>query len=137
MVKHKRLGMPLAGTGIEHKEMPEDKIEVVTDREHPVLIQDVGNLKAMNIQHWVGKTTPVEIFLSESPTRRGFVIKNNGAYKIYVGISDDPNVLKLIGMPLESKEPFSSALFQGKLYCIADNSAGATNVDVRVWEEQL
>lgn len=136
MDKFKRLGIPLSGTGVEHKEMPDDKVEVVTDRQHPVMITDVGNMKLMLIQHWVNKTSPTEVFLSESPTRRGFVIKNNGVGKIYIGISDDPTVLQQTGMPLEPKESFSSALFQGKLYCIADSGVGV-DVDVRVWEEQL
>ncbi len=133
----KKLGVPLSGTGIESREMPEEQVEVVTDREHPVLIQDLGNLKAMNIQHWVDKTNIKEVFAEESSTRRGFVVKNNGAYKIYIGITSEAELLKKIGMPLEPKESFSSALFQGKLYVIADDSAGATEVDVRVWEEQL
>lgn len=112
------------------------KVHNITDKNHPTFIQDVGNLTVQNIQHWVDKNGAVEIF-DDNEFRRGFVITNNGGWTIYIGITDDIGLLKTIGTPIYAKGSFSSALFQGRLWCVADDSAGTNSVDVRIWEEQL
>jgi hypothetical protein len=134
---NKRLGKFLSGSVTETQKMPENKVQVITDPTHPVLIQDNGNLKAMNIQFFVSQAAATELFPDASVTRFGFVIRNNGLWKIYVGISSDAVLLKKIGLPVSPNESFSSAKFQGKLYVVADTAAGVNTVDVRVWEEQL
>jgi hypothetical protein len=136
MVMKKRLGVPFGNSGSGAVEMPDDKVDVVTDKDNPIFTLEVPTTKCMNIQHWVGKDSIVEVFVSESLTRKGFVIKNHFGFKIYVGVTNDVDTLKATGMPLDVGESFSSAHFIGKVYCIADDIAGLASSDVRVWEEQ-
>lgn len=137
MALKKRLGIPFGNSGSGPTEMPEDKVDVVTDKDNPIYTLEAPTTKCLNIQHWVDSVGVVEVFLSESTTRKGFVIKNHSGYKIYVGITNDAPTLKATGLPLDVGESFSSAHFIGKLYCIADDVAGTNSSDVRVWEEQL
>lgn len=136
-IQRKRLGVPLGNSSSGVTEMPDTKVEAVTTKDNPHYTLEVPTTKCMNIQHWVGKDEVVEIFLSESATRKGFVIKNHFGFKVYVGITNDPATLKSTGLPLDVGESFSSAHFVGKIYCIADDIAGLNSSDIRVWEEQL
>lgn len=131
----KRLGMPLSGHNSTEEITADSKVEIIQPGKTPILTQENGNLSVMLAQLWVTKTAAIEIF-SDNEYRRGFVITNNGIATIYIGTSDDAALLKKMGTPVYVKASFSSGLYQGKLWVVADDAA-AGSVDVRVWEEQI
>ena len=135
----KKLGTPLAGTGAggvpDIETLP--KTVPITDSQHPVYIVDVGNLNTMTRQTWVDRNIAIKIF-DDDPFRRGFVIMNNGLWSVYIGTIDNVTLLQKVGFIIRPQAQFSSALYQGRLYIVADTSAGATGAcDIRVWEELL
>ena len=96
---------------------------------------EVRNSSITCVQYWVDKNDVVKL-LSVDIYRRGLVIKNNGDAKIYIGNTTDLALLQKIGMVIEPKDSFSSALFQGEIYCIAD-ALSVNTQDVRIWYENL
>ena len=134
--QQKKLGVTLSGHNSVDEITPDAKVEIVQPGNQPVLTQENGNLSIMLSQQWVTKDTAIELF-SENKYRRGFVITNNGIQTIYLGTTDDAALLKKIGTCIYTKSSFSSALYQGRLYVVADDAAGAMSVDVRIWEEQI
>jgi hypothetical protein len=112
------------------------EVKVATDKNKSLFTREVGNMTLINVQYWVTKDAIVKI-LSASVFRAGFEIYNHSAHTIYIGVTDSVDLLKMIGRPVTPNSPFSSASYQGDLYCVADDSVLLGSVDVRVWEEQL
>jgi hypothetical protein len=132
----KALGVPLSGSGASEIVAVDSTVAVATTAKTPIFTQEIGNLSLMLSQKWVNNAVALEVF-SDNAYRRGFVISNNDVNTVYIGTTDDPILLKKIGMPIYTKSSFSSAGYQGKLYIVADDSCAGVDQDVRVWEEQL
>lgn len=134
--KMRRRENTLSGSATDQLPDPDSKVEILSNKNKPVIVQEVGNLTVLTIQHWITKDEAIQLF-EDNEWRRGFNITNNGVATVYVGITDKVSLLKKTGTPIYPKGSFSSANFIGRVWCVADDGAGANSVDVRVWEEQL
>lgn len=101
----------------------------------PSFVVEVGNLSVMTMQHWVLNSFAKELF-KDNLFRRGFLITNNGQWTVYIGTTNDYALLQKVGTPIYAKTSFSSALYQGRLFAVAD-AVATGSCDVRVWEENM